>query len=71
MNDHLLTPREARTRLRINRDAFRALVADGKVPVIRRPGSDAATPHWRIRSSDLDAYIESLKAVAPRSEEPR
>ena len=50
----LLTIREAIDRLRIGRSTFYQLVQDRKIPLRKIGGAS------RVRSDDLDAYIQNL-----------
>ena len=65
----LFTPAEAGERIRASESHVYRLIADGKLRAvdIAQPGS--RKPKTRVRSDDLDAYIEaSTRAVAT---EPR
>ena len=54
MSTHLLTFAQACERLHVSDKTLRAVIARGEL----RAGKLGAT--WRIRSDDLDAYMEAL-----------
>jgi len=63
----LLTPAEAAERIRASESHVYRLIADGKLRAvdIAQPGS--RKPKTRVRSDDLDAYIEaSTRGTEPR-----
>lgn len=52
MGEDLLTPSEVAERLRVNREVVYKWLQSGKMKGIR------VGRHWRIRSSDLDAFLQ-------------
>ena len=52
MGEDLLTPLEVAERLRVNREVVYKWLQSGKMKGIR------VGRHWRIRSSDLDAFLQ-------------
>lgn len=52
MREDLLTPLEVAERLRVNREAVYKWLQSGKMKGVR------VGRHWRIRSSDLDAFLQ-------------
>lgn len=63
----LYTPAEAAERIRASESTVYRLIADGRLRAvdISRPG--AKKPKTRVRSDDLDAYIEaSTRETGPR-----
>lgn len=63
----LFTPAEAGDRIRASESHIYRLIADGKLRAvdIAQPGS--RKPKTRVRSDDLEAYIEAAtRAIEPR-----
>jgi excisionase family DNA binding protein len=65
----LLTFREAARRLAISQSTLRRIVAKGDLPVVDM-GAGEERAQFRIRISDLEAFVESRTFTAPPKDSP-
>lgn len=60
MVDRLLTTKEAAEMLGIHLVTLYGYISDGRLKALKLPGSgDSKRRHWRIKESDLEAFINS------------
>lgn len=60
-----LTPREAAELLQVKKDHIYLWINSGRLPASDMSLHIGGRPRWRIKASDLDAFVESRQAPPP------